>query len=215
MPICMLRRLALLAVALAVAACAATTTIQSAWYDQSYHGGAFRKIVVVGIHQEYATTRQFEDIFAAQLREAGVQAVPGYQVLSNYARFGDPAWNAAIEASGADGLISVRLLNIDTRTQVSTMLIPAEPGWGPYGPGWGGWGPYGPGWGAPVVAVPQVTQYDVATVETDLWDVKTRRVVYAATTSTINPAAVPQETPGFASLIIGQLKARGLLAVSR
>lgn len=214
MVVCVLRRLALVALLLGLSACA-STTIQSAWYDQAYHGGAFRKVIVVGVGGNLSTLRVFEDIFAAKLAEAGVQGVPGYQIIPSEARFGDAVWNAAVEASGADGLISVRLLNIDTRTQVQTVLVPAGPGWGAYGPGWGGWGPYGPGWYGGAVAVPEVTQYDVATVEANLWDVRTRRVVYAATTTTINPTTVAQETPGYASLIIDQLSARSLLATGK
>src|SRR6185369_3499584 len=114
---------------------------------------------------------------------------------------GDPVWNEAVEASGAQGLLAVRLLRVDTRTQVSTALMPGPMMWGPYG----GW------WGPDLVAAPMITQYDVASVETNLWDVKTRRVVWAATTDTFNPASVPQETPGFANIIIGQLTARGLI----
>ena len=69
--------------------------------------------------------------------------------------------------------------------------------------------------GARVVAVPEVTQYDVANVETSLFDVKTKRVVWAGTTQTFNPTTVAQETPGFAKLIIGQLAARGLIAAPK
>jgi hypothetical protein len=61
--------------------------------------------------------------------------------------------------------------------------------------------------------VQQVSQYDLATVETKLFDVPTRNLVWAATTSTFNPRSVAQETPGFADLIIGQLSERGIVAV--
>ena len=184
-------------------ACCASTSIRSAWYDSSYTGGPFRKIVVVGIHGAIADTRVFEDIFVQKLKAAGVDGVPGYQVLPADSTPGDPVWSAAVEATGADGLLSVRLLNVDTRTQVSTVIVPGPMVWGPYG-GW--WGP-----GAGMVAMPQVTQYDIASVETNLWSVRTRRVVWAASTDTFNPTSVQQETPGFAGLIIGQLAARGLV----
>ena len=191
-----------LAAALLVAACA-STSIRSAWFDASYTGGPFRKILVVGVHGNVADTRVFEDIFAQQLKAAGVDGVSGYQVLPAGAAPGDPVWNAAVEVTRADGLLAVRLLHVDTRTQVNTTIVPGPMVWGPYG-GW--WGP-GPG----MVAVPQVTQYQVASVETNLWDVKTRRVVWAASTDTFNPTSVQQETPGFAKLIIGQLVARSLV----
>ena len=104
--------------------------------------------------------------------------------------------------SGAQGLLFVRLLGVDTRTQVSTTMVPTGMHWGP-----------GP-WGAPtrtMVPVQQVRQYDLATVETKLFDVQTKALVWAATTSTLNPTSVARETPAFAELIIGQLAARGII----
>ena len=206
MPDRFLHRLALAALALVVAACA-STTIRSAWYDSTYTGGAFRRLVVVGSHANIAVRRAFEDAFVQRLQADGVDAVPGYRVLPADAAPGDPVWNAAVEASGADGLLAVRLLRVDTRTQVMTTMMPAPMMGGPYGYGYG----YGYGWGPAMVAVPEVTQYDVASVETNLWDARTKRVVWAATTDTVNPSSVQQEAPGFADLIIGQLTARGLL----
>ena len=157
--------------------------------------------MVVGIGGNIADTRVFEDIFVQKLKAAGVDAVAGYAALPAGVPPGDPRWTAAIEASGAGGLLSVRLLRVDTKTQVVTTMAPAPVMWG----AWGGW--YGPA----VVPMPEVYQYDVASVETDLWDVKTHRVVWAGTTDTLNPSSVQKETPGFADVIIGQLAARGLV----
>jgi hypothetical protein len=198
------RLMVLCAVALIAAACA-STSIRSAWYDTSYPGGAFRKILVVGIGGNLTDTRVFEDIFSQKLKAAGVDGVAGYLTLPQGAQPGNSVWNAAVEASGAGALLTVRLLRVDTKTQVFTTMMPAPMMWGPYG----GW--YGP----PMVAVPEVQQYDVASVETNLWDVKTHRVVWAATTDTFNPSSVAQETPGFADIIIGQLAARGLVPASK
>ena len=50
-----LMRLLLLAAALALAGCA-STSIRSAWFDASYSGGAFRRILVVGVHGSLADT---------------------------------------------------------------------------------------------------------------------------------------------------------------
>ena len=187
--------------ALLVAACA-STSLQSAWYDTSYNGGAFKRILVVGVGSNVANRRVFEDIFAQKLSAGGTQGVPGYRFLADDARANEPGWNAGVAQSGADGLLLVRLLGVDTRTHVYTTMVPG-PMYGPY---------YGPWWGPSMVAVPQVTQYDIAHVETSLFDVKTKRVVWAGTTQTFNPSTVAEETPGFADLIIGQLAARGLTA---
>jgi len=200
------RRMVLVAcsilLAVLVAACA-TTSIKTAWYDTSYAGGPLKKILVVGSGGagSVADRRAFEDIFAQKLSAAGAIGVPGYSVLPPNAQPGDAVWNAAVEAAGADGLLSVRLLRVDTKTQVTTAMVPGPMMMGPY---YGMWGPS-------FVAVPEVQQYDIASVETNLWDVKTRRVIWAATTDTFNPTSVAKETPGFADVIIRQLAARGLI----
>jgi hypothetical protein len=49
-------------------------------------------------------------------------------------------------------------------------------------------------------------------VETKLFDVKTRQLVWAATTSTFNPRSVARESPALADLIVGQLASRGIIA---
>jgi len=199
-----IRRALFLLAGLTVAGCA-STSLQSAWYDTSYSGGPFRKILVVGVGASLAERRVFEDIFAQQLNAAGTQGIPGYQFLPDDARQNEPGWNQGVASSGCDGLLLVRVLGVDTKTQVMTTMVP--------GPIY--FGPYGRPWGPQMVAVPEVTQYDVANVETNLFDVKTKRVVWAGTTQTFNPTTVATETPGFAKLIIGQLAARGLIAAPK
>jgi hypothetical protein len=188
-----------------------STSIQSAWFDPAYTGGAMQKIDIVGVGGTVSDRRVFEDIFAQRLRAAGVDGVPGYTVMADDARGAEGPFSSAIEKSGAQGLIVVRVLGVDTKTQVSTTMVPGGPGWGPgFGPGYYGpySGVYGPAW----YPVTQVQQYDVASVEASLYDVKTRRLVWSATTQTLNPQSVAAETPGFADLIIRQLAARGLIA---
>ena len=181
----------------------ATTSIRSAWFDPGYKGGPFKRILVAGISGNLTDRRVFEDSFSQKLKAVGVDGMPGYQYATEAARGTEAAWSAAIERSGADGLLLVQVLGVDTKTQISTMVIPAV-GWG-YG-GYGGW------WGPPpMMAVPEVSQYEVATVETQLFDVKTKRLVWAGTTETLNPTTVAKETPVFADVIIGQLAARGLV----
>jgi len=196
----------LLALVTLVAGCQ-TTSIQSAWYDTNFRGGPMRKIVVVGSVNSVADGRVFEDIFAEKLRAAGVEGIAGYTVIADETRGTEAQFATAVASTGAQGLLLVRLLRVDTRTQVSTTMVPGGMGWG-WGGGWGGWGsPFGPS----MVPVQQVSQYDLATVESKLYDVQTKQLVWAATTTTFNPTSVARETPGFAGVIIGQLAQRGII----
>jgi hypothetical protein len=204
---------AALAAVLLLAACQ-TTSIQSAWYDTSYRGGPFRKIVVIASDGTTADSRVFEDIFVQKLQAAGVQAVPGYTTVPPDARRQESTFAPAVAATGADGVILVRLLRVDTKTQVSTVMMPGPmigPWGGFYGPGFYGGGFYGGGF----YAVPDVTQYDVASVETNVYNVATKSLVWAATTQTVNPTTVAQEAPAFVDIIIAQLRARNLLPAGK
>ena len=201
----------ILAAALLLASCA-STTLQSAWFDSSFKGPAFKRILVVGVTGNFTDRRVFDDAFAQMLNAAGVQGIPGYQYVDNATGADDAAFNAGVAMSGADAVLVVRLLAVDTRTQVTTTMVPAmggSPFAGPFGGPFGnpGMSPWGPVW----YAVPDVRQYQVANVEATLFEALSHRPVWSATTQTFNPISVAQETPGFARLVIGQLQARGLL----
>ncbi len=192
-----------LALALLAAGCQ-STSIQSAWYDTNFRGGPMKKIVVVGSINTVSDGRVFEDIFAQRLAAAGVDGIAGYTVIADEARVGDGPFAAAVAKSGADGMLLVRLLGVDTRTQVQTTMVAGGMGWG-WGGGWGN------PWGPTMIPVQTVNQYNLAIVESKLFDVQTKQLVWAATTSTFNPTSVARETPGFADLIIGQLAQRGIV----
>ena len=204
----LVRLSAALTAAFVLAGCQ-STSIQSAWYDTSYSGGPFRKIVVIASDGTTADSRVFEDIFVQKLQAAGVQALPGYTTVPPDARRSEATFTPAVAATGADGVILVRLLRVDTKTQVSTVMMP-----GPMVGPWGGF--YGPGfYGGGFYAVPDVTQYDVASVETNVYNVRTKSLVWAATTQTVNPTTVAKEAPGYADIIVAQLRARNLLPAGK
>jgi hypothetical protein len=200
-----LRYLISISAILLLAACQ-STSIQSAWFDTSYRGGPLKKVVVIASDGSTSDSRVFEDIFVQKLIAAQVAAIPGYTTVPVDARRAEGPFAAAVAATGADGVLIVRLLGVDQKTQVSTMMMPG-PGAGFYGGGFYGGGFYGGG----MYAVPQVTQYEVASVETNLYAVGTRTLIWSATTQTVDPRTIAKEAPGYADLIIGQLRSRGLI----
>jgi len=202
--------LSLFAVAVLLSACQ-STSIQSAWFDPNFKGGPMQKIDVVMVGTNLASRRAAEDIFAQKLRDVGVDGVAGWTVIPDEARAAQQPFTEAVTRTGAQGLLVVRLLGVDTRTQVTTTMVPAmgSPFGGPFG------GPSMSPWGPVWYAVPQVQQFQLANVEATLFEAVSHRPVWSATTQTFNPTSVAQETPGFARLVIGQLQARGLIAPSK
>ena len=199
------RRLFLASAALALAACAASTTLRDSWYDTSYAGGAFKRVVVLGVARDEAERRTFEDIAVARLQAAGVDAVPSYRYLREGGRVPEDRLDEAVRASGADALWMSRVRRVERRTDVYQTMAPGPVMWGP---GW--YGMYS-GW----YPVTEVRQYDIATVETTIFDTRTKAVVWAGTSETYDPRSVAKEAPAFADLIIRSLRERGLLPAGK
>jgi hypothetical protein len=202
-------------VAMLLSGCA-STTLQSAWFDSAFKGPAFKRVLVVGVTGNFTDRRVFDDTFAQLLTAAGTQGIPGFQYVDNARSTDNAAFDAGVAKSGADAVLLVRLLGVDTRTQVTTTMVPAmggSPFAGPFGGPFGGpsMSPWGPVW----YAVPQVQQFQLANVEATLFEAVSHRPVWSATTQTFNPTSVAQETPGFGRLVIGQLQARGLIAPAK
>jgi hypothetical protein len=200
-----------IAVALAFAACllagcAPATRLTNAWVDPSYRGPPFRSILVLGISQNPGERRTFEDEFSAKLRGAGVNAVPGYTVLPEDGKVEKSVLEAALKKIGADGAIVARVLAVDRRTAYSPGYVTVIPSVG-YARGFYGF--YG---SAMAISTPPTPyQYDVVVVETSLWQTHDGTLVWSATTQTTDPGELRKEIAGYADIIIGALRERGLI----
>lgn len=192
--------LMLLVMFAALLAGCASTTLRDSWSDPTFTSGPFKKWIVVGVGHATVAKRTFEDIMVARLRARGVDAVPGYQYLPQ-GRASEQQLDEAVAASGADAMMMVHLRRVQTRTQVTTAMVP-----GPAFSSFGWYGVYG-GW----YAVPEVRQYDIATVETTVYAVSGRKLVWSGVTDTFDPRSVAQEAPGFSDVILGALAQRGIV----
>jgi hypothetical protein len=192
----LLRWLALVAGALTLAGCA-STTLQSTWRDPAFTGAPFKRVFVVALSARDGTARRvLEDVLVGKLKAGGVDAVPGWQFLSD-APMDEAAFAAAVAKTGADSMLMVRLLGVETQTTV----------WPPMGPRVGWYGVYS-GW----YAYPDVTQSQIAVIETTVFDTKTRRAVWSGTSETLNPTSVQKDAPTFADVILAALRKDAVLA---
>jgi hypothetical protein len=185
------RRLFIAAAAAALAACA-STTIRDTWTDPAWTGGPFRKVLVLGVSRDVPERRVFEDIMAQRIAATGVEAVPAWRYLPESGRADEPTLDRAVRESGADGLVMSRIRSIDRRTSVSTVMVPVH---------------YGFGW----YPATDVRQYDIAVVETSVFDTSTKRVVWTGVTETYEPSSVARDAPGFADVIVRALQRRRVL----
>jgi hypothetical protein len=199
-------RLLVIALALLTVAGCASTSLSNAWRDPAYQGRTFKRLLVVGISAESGVRRTFEDEFSRSLRESGVDAVPSYILLPRDGKVEDAELRAAVAKSGADGVLMTRLVRLDRRTQVSPGYVSVLPAYGYYGSFYPYYGAsfayYGP---------PMVTQYDVAVLETNLWNAREEHLVWSAMTETVSPDNVRKATTDLAKVVIESLRAEKLI----
>jgi hypothetical protein len=182
---------------LTLAACA-TTSVMNQWKDPTWHGPPATNIVVAGIARSETTRRVFEDTFAQRLNAAGLHASPAYtQVQAG--EDGRIKLSDFVKASGAEAVIVTRVQRVQQKINVS-------PGYAPVGYG-GFYGWYGGAW----AATPTVSQYEVVTVETTVWDTRTEKVVWGATTERVASQDIPKVTSQLADTLIPRMRSDGVL----
>jgi hypothetical protein len=186
--------------ALLLAACASTPSLTASWRDPTLAGPLPGKLIVVGVTQSDTARRVFEDGFAQALRTVGRDTLASHTVAGESGQISDERMKQAVIASGAAGVFTARVAHVDQKVDVVPGMAPAYAGRGFYG-----W--YGSAW---AMSQPEVMQYQEATIETTLWDVKTDRVVWTGTTRTTetNPAKV---TEGLAKVLIDKMRADGVI----
>jgi hypothetical protein len=184
------------------AGCAASKIVNQ-WREPDYIPPAFKKVVVLGISQDQALRRSFEDEFVAQLRAAGIEAVPSYQVMPEGGQVPEERLLKAVKQTGADAAIMTRLLRVERKTQVTPGYYNPYPVHGFYhwySAGWDGF--YEP---------PRVYNYDVYTSETSLYDLNQDRLVWAGTVQTTDPGDIRKEIKNYVKTVIEALKENNIL----
>jgi len=197
------RRIAWLGVVF-IASCASCTStkLTSSWRDQQFTGAPVHKVLVVAVTTDQMRRRQLEDTMVAELARHGAQAVAGYSVLPQ------DVWQptkdqlrAAVQQTGADSLLLVRIVSQETRTEVDRPAPPPPVSYGDY---------YDWSWDNTYVG-PAMYQYQVVVVQADLFDTKTEKMIWTGKTQTTDPKDVPKEIKKFASVIAGDMAKKKLL----
>ncbi|WP_417066763.1 hypothetical protein [Niveibacterium terrae] len=200
-----LAHLSLLLLAAVLLASCASTRFTSAWRDREYTGPTLKKIVVIGISEETAARRVFEDSFAKALNQAGVDAVPGYTLIP--VNPGRPVEDLreAVERIHADGVLVARALRAERRLDYTPGHVRVMPGIGYHS---GFWGYYG----SAIIDEPRLYSYSVITIETNLWPTsKDGKVLWSAISETTDPDNVQKAASELAKLVIKALAEQKLI----
>ena len=189
-----------MAVATLLASCTSNPLVNQ-WREEDAGGTPYYKLLLIGISDQEGMRRTFEDVFTQRLQERGVDTTQGYRLLPTTEEQDQRKLLEAVADSGVDAVLMSRVVKVDNRSYYI-------PGYYPW-PTFGFYGYYSPVW--VYYEPPRVEHYQVVTLETNLWDLRDRSLVWSGTTRTFNPGEARKEAAKLADVIIGVLEKEVLI----
>ncbi len=186
------------------AACS-STTLSGSWKDPEYRGPV-QKIYIVGIAKVDLNRRIFEDTFTRELETLGVKALPSYRDLPISQEGNQSAIVAQLEKNGADAILLTRVT--DKRTETVTTPGYATTYYGGSG-GWGGY--YNRGYAETMYTPSTTTEFQIATVESNLYNTKTGKIIWSAQLETVVENNLDKLFTDFVKTVTKDLKKDGLI----
>jgi hypothetical protein len=190
------------ATALTLAACASTELVNQ-WSNPAYTSPSFKKIMVIGVTKQAGIRRTFEDEFVAQLKAAGVSAIPSYLYIPQDGPVGEAVLKQALKEAGADAVMITRLVGVQKKTEIAPGYYPPDPAMAVHPLYTTAWNDY--------YEPPIVYQSEVYTSETSLYDTFKNQVVWRGTAQTTAPGNLSQEIKNYAGIVISALKDKKLI----
>lgn len=195
--------------ALLLAGCA-TTTFTSIWKAPDAKPLQFQagdKVVAMVVAESTSMRRAGEANLADELDKRGLKGVPAYTLISDTDIKDEAKAKAAIEASGAVGVIVLRPRGQEKEISSTPPTYYDSPYYGGF---WGG-GYYGHGWVG--VYDPGMIRTDTyVSIETVLYDLRQNKLVWAGQTRTMNPTDVESFVGELADAVSRELRASGMVA---
>jgi len=190
------------ATALTLASCASTELVNQ-WSNPAYTSPSFKKIMVIGVTKQAGIRRTFEDEFVAQLKAAGVSAIPSYLYIPQDGPVGEAVLKQALKEAGADAVMITRLVGVQKKTEIAPGYYPPDPAMAVHPLYTTAWNDY--------YEPPIVYQSEVYTSETSLYDTLKNQVVWRGTAQTTAPGNLSQEIKNYAGIVISALKEKKLI----
>jgi len=179
----------------------ATTTVTDVWKDKDYQGKA-QKIVVIMAAKSPDMRNMFEDRFVGELDARENNAFQSHTIIPMEQLRDKELVKSKIKSTGADTVLISRL--VDTKTIESYMpgQIYVVPNF------YYGWGSY---YDILFVGYGYTDDIQVAYIETNLYDVKTEKLIWSTHSKTERTEGEQQLINTFINIIIKKLSSAGII----
>jgi hypothetical protein len=184
-----------------LASCTTTTVITDVWKDKDYQGKA-QKIVVIMVAKSSNIRNMFEDRFVGELDARGNNAFQSHTIIPMEQLPDKELVKSKIRSSGADTVLISRL--VDTKTVESYMpgQIYNVPSF------YNDWGRY---YDILFTGSGYTDDIQVAYIETNLYDLKTEKLIWSAHSKTERTEGEQQLITVFIQVTLKKLASAGII----
>lgn len=190
----------------------ATSRLTGVWSDPEYTGGPIKSAVIVGLTDNEARRRNFENDFSSELEQLGVKTIPSETIISAPKSISKEEATQIIRNSGKQAAIVTRTISIDTKTETS----PARyvPGGQFYDSFPRQYGAYRYGSAAMYIPAQQV-EYTVVRIETNVYDIASGKCIWSATSESIDPTNVDKLIASIIKTVTKDMQKKRLLPLKQ
>ena len=193
--------LLLITAAFLLASCTTTTVMTDVWKDKTYQGKP-QEIVVIMVAKSPDMRNLFEDRFSAELDDRGNNAFQSYTIIPMEQLRDKELVKSKIKNSGADTVLISRLVDTKEIKSYRPGQIYAVPSayygwWGYYDIVFADYGYTG--------------DVQVAYIETNLYDVKTEKLIWSGHSKTERTEGEQQLINAFIKVMIKKLSSAGII----
>ena len=179
----------------------ATTTVTDAWKDNAYQGQP-QKILVIMVAKSPDMRELFEDRFVGELNSRGNNTFQSYTIVPMEQLRDKEVVKSKIKSSGADTVLISRLVDTKTIESYNPGLIYVVPDY------YYGWGTY---YGVIFADYGYTGDVQVAYIETNLYDMKTEKLIWSTHTKTERTEGEQQLINTFIKVIVKKLSSAGII----
>jgi len=193
-------RLGALALVVASLALACTSTrLNSVYVAPDYTGGAFDRLMIVGLAPAEGGRVVYENAFADKLAALGAIGIGSANVFPNREELTREKVGAWVRDEGIRGVLVTRVQHVKREQR----YVPPTTSWDLYG--------YYSYW-SPVVSSPgYVVEETTLILETSLFDASNGKLVYTAVSESFQPSSRQQVIHEIVNALTKDLQERGLL----
>lgn len=181
-----LKNVGLLFAALTLCSCSSISVVQT-WRNPSLQPPRLHKMLVVSITKKDVNRPVYEDVLASELAKHGIEAVPSHTLIPGAVRAEREALDRAVKKVAADSVLTVHTTKVERQTTVQPGFANTYPGyWYPEAfPTWDLYGYYGS-----MAGPTYISSFDVATMQVNVFDTATGKLIWAATVTSSEPENV-------------------------